>query len=213
MMRRVLSIPKTLYVNLRCFSLKEAIKLRVRVAYDIKIRRLHRNCIVFEDPKGTVSFGFGEPSFNQGRGGYLNFGPNGQMIVADNAYISKGSKINVNGKLSLGKRFGCNANLLISCEKDITIEDNVTIGWGVTILDSDGHDIMIGDRKTNEPRSVIIGSHCWICSEATILKGTELAPDTVVGFGATVSGKFLEPNTLVANKTAQVLRHEIKWKK
>ena len=45
-MRMLLSVPKTLYFNLRCFDFKTALKTPVLVAYDTRLTELKRGVIL-----------------------------------------------------------------------------------------------------------------------------------------------------------------------
>ena len=81
-------------------------------------------------------------------------------------------------------------------------------------MNSDSHPIY--DRKTgamiNRPtRPLVIGAHSWLATHAVILKGAQLAAGTVVGYNATVSGRFEEENTVLAGCPARVVRRDVDW--
>ncbi|MCB1753390.1 MAG: acyltransferase [Gammaproteobacteria bacterium] len=59
------------------------------------------------------------------------------------------------------------------------------------------------DRST---ASIVIGEHCWIGVNATILPGVELGPNTVVGAGSVVTRSFSEGNQVIAGNPARVIR-------
>ena len=141
---KILSLPKTIYVNFKCFDILEAFKLRVRVHYKVRCKNLRKGCIEFQNQTGILNVGFSAGSFEMGNNycGALMFGNRGKIILKGNAYLSAGSIVNCQGVISLGREFEANARLLISCENKISIGDNPAIGWEVTICDSDGHDII-----------------------------------------------------------------------
>lgn len=143
----------------------------------------------------------------------LDFHQHGELIVQNSAYFPESSVININGILRLGRNFGCNSGLLISCEKAITIGDNIAIGWDVTVVDSDGHDILVGENVINKPQKVSIGDHCWLCSKSSILKGSLLPDGTIVGYGTIVSGILKEPNTIVAGNPCRAVKTSIEWRR
>lgn len=50
MVKYLLSLPKTIYVNFKVFSFADAIKLPVTVSYNTTIRRIEKGCIQFGGP-------------------------------------------------------------------------------------------------------------------------------------------------------------------
>jgi len=63
----------------------------------------------------------------------------------------------------------------------------------------------------NTPKPIIIGDHVWVGYNVKMTKGTEIANDTIIGTSTVVSGKFLEPNTIIAGNPAKVIKRNIKW--
>lgn len=144
---------------------------------------------------------------------YLNFHSEGTLHVADTAKFSNGCSINIGGNVHLGKNFTCNAGFVLSAENKVSIGDDCLFGWNVNILDGDGHDILIDKKKVNTSRPIHIGNHCWICSNVTILKGTFLENESVVGTGTIVSKSFENNgNVLISGNPARVSKNEIEWK-
>lgn len=144
-LEKLISVPKTIYVNFKVFPFKEALKFRVSVSCRIRCQNLRKGCIEFISPSGKLNIGFSNGSFNMGRDykGTVSFGKNGKLIIKDKAYLPAGVLINCNGVINLGSNFESNVRLLISCEKKISIGDNPAIGWDVSIVDGDGHDIFL----------------------------------------------------------------------
>ena len=67
------------------------------------------------------------------------------------------------------------------------------------------------NKPISEPKDVYIGKHCWITSRCTILKGTHLPNNTVVGANSLVNKKFTQENTLIAGSPAVVIKERVKW--
>lgn len=89
---------------------------------------------------------------------------------------------------------------------DSLFSDNVKI-WATdthTILDSQDNIINIG-------KSIIIGSHVWICQDVCILKNTTIPNNSIVGIGSIVTKKFSEENSIIAGNPARVVKRGIKW--
>ena len=63
-------------------------------------------------------------------------------------------------------------------------------------------------------KEVNIENHVWIASDCTILKGTQIASDSVIGCNSLVCGiKVEEKNSLIAGSPAKVKKTDIVWNK
>ena len=80
----------------------------------------------------------------------------------------------------------------IHARKQITIGEGCVIASGVNIIDSNGHVVKSLDRTKgmDEPMPVTIGRNVWIGMNATILKGTTIGDNSIVGAGAVVKGTY-----------------------
>lgn len=212
MISRVRSLIKSIWFNFIVFPFGKAIYLPVLISCDVTVRNIRRGCIVIPE-KGKLKIGFAQGSFEIGRGqrGFLDFRDDGKIIVADNAVIPAGSIINVAGTLYLGKNFESNANLKVSCGTEIHFGDDMAIGWNVTVIDGDGHDILINGKQSNEDKPIFIGNHVWLCAECTILKGVSIADNCVIGYQSVVSKNITEEGSVVGGNPAKVLRTRVTW--
>ena len=72
----------------------------------------------------------------------------------------------------------------------------------ITIFNTDAHPVFNKDTREiiNKVNGVEIGRHCWLGTNSTILKNTQIADDCIVGWGSVVSGKHLTPNCAIAGK-------------
>ena len=120
-----------------------------------------------------------------------------------------------NSYIKIGKNFSSNeVNFrILEGNSKVIIGDNCMFSCSIDIFNSDAHVIMKKGEKIpyNQPKPVIIGNHVWVGYNVTILKGTEIAYNTIVGACAVVSGKFKEPNTVIAGNPAQIVKHDIEW--
>jgi len=92
----------------------------------------------------------------------------------------------------------------ISVAKKITIGNNVLIGTGVIITDSDSHPIHFVDRETSKEaiaQEVRIGDEVFIGARAIILKGVTVGMGAVIGAGSVVT-KDVSTFTVVAGNPA-----------
>lgn len=117
-----------------------------------------------------------------------------EIIVGDNTYI---------GGVHLAAT-GINKKILIG--KDCMFSSGIVVRTG------DSHSIINVDNneKINPEQDVVIDAHVWIAQNVTILKGSHISKDSVVGCGAIVSDSF-EQNSLIVGVPAKSIKKGISW--
>lgn len=94
------------------------------------------------------------------------------------------------GKIVIGENVVLQGTAIVSYEK-VVIENNVTFGPNVTIMDSSGHPLLGRGRNDEASRitsaPVYIGEHAWIGMSAVILKGVTVGKHAVIGAGSIVN--------------------------
>jgi acetyltransferase-like isoleucine patch superfamily enzyme len=93
---------------------------------------------------------------------------------------------------------------LFAASERITVGERTEIGIGCMVLDSDLH------RLDNEspppaPQPVTIGSHVWMPSYITVLKGVTIGDHCVIGAGSLVT-ESIPPCSLALGRPARVVR-------
>lgn len=198
---------RSIRFNWECFPWREAIKMPVLLHYKLKLgARGHRGAIRIEGPirPRMLTFGIHQGSFNMASENmYLKIESGGQIIVHGPITFYKGCNITVckNAILDVGKGCDFNANLIVSVARKIQLGEQVFVGWNVTIIDGDGHDIIdlqSGD-VINDNRPVIIGDRCWLAGNTTILKGVHLADNVIVPNGTVLHKSCSTSNCIFAN--------------
>lgn len=118
------------------------------------------------------------------------------IIIGDNTYIG-GAHIAVTGN---------HKSIIIGCES--------MLSDGIVIRTGDSHAIIdeSSGTKINPEQDVVIDDHVWIAQNATILKGSHLFKDSVVGCNSVVCGVY-DSNSLIAGVPARVLKIGINWDK
>jgi acetyltransferase-like isoleucine patch superfamily enzyme len=115
------------------------------------------------------------------------------------------------GKLCIGNNVGM-SNIAITCANDIQIGNNVMIGSGCRIYDTDFHSIapstrigpMRDDTKArNKP--IIIEDYAFIGADTCILKGSKIGFASVIGASSVVSGN-VPPMQIWAGNPARFIR-------
>lgn len=214
---RLLSLPKTLYVNCKLFPLSVALRLPVFVHYRTKLAHIERGSVKL----GTVRRGIVQIGFHGTKGippvvdsaCYLELRKGAQVFLEGSARFAIGTSIRVGGKLNIGDDFSCNVNCLISCNNEITFGKECLIGWNVNVRDSDNHTIVIdGKPRENDFAPVHIGDHVWIGSYADILKGGAVSSNSIVGYRACVTKPLdSEDGVCLAGCPAKVIRNNVNW--
>lgn len=128
----------------------------------------------------------------------------GDLIVFDIPKMFSPEKITVGNGLKL------NANVFLNGRSGITIGNDVTISYGAKIL-STGYDLdeffNTGERVHFEDKPIVIGNHCWICTDAIILPGVKITGEyVVIAAGAVVTKDITESKVIVAGNPATIVK-------
>lgn len=111
------------------------------------------------------------------------------------AYLSIGSNVGVSGAT-------------ISCENKISIGNNVLIGSGVLITDSDAHPIhpsLRNNREHIKTAPILIEDDVFIGARSIVLKGVRIGKGSVIGAGSVVS-QNIPPMCIAAGNPAKVIK-------
>lgn len=192
------------------FPINKAIKFPILVGRNVKLMNLRKGCIECTDKFGIIRLGVNEGFYglHHRERSFLNFNKYGKLICKGSVFISSKYHINISGRVFIGNNFHSNTGLLISCEKDISFGNDTLIGWNVTIIDGDGHNVVFNNAKINYPKSIVIGNHCWIAANTTILKGVSLMDNTIIPAMCCITKSSDTPNCIFKNK---VLKTNINW--
>ncbi|WP_291039421.1 DapH/DapD/GlmU-related protein [Dyadobacter sp. 50-39] len=116
------------------------------------------------------------------------------------------------GRLTIGNNVGISCTAIV-CWSAITIEDNVRIGGGVVIYDTDFHSLDIHERLA-EPevtaniatRPVTVKRNAFIGAHSVILKGVTIGYNSVIGAGSVVT-RSVPDNQIWAGNPARLIRN------
>jgi acetyltransferase-like isoleucine patch superfamily enzyme len=129
---------------------------------------------------------------------WVILGPGMQTVVASGAELAIGGETYVTG------------NSQILCAKRVEIGWGCAISYGVTIIDSDAHDITIGGRPRPQRGPVRIGDHVWIGTGVTVLKGVTIGDGAVIAAGAVVTSD-VPAKCLAGGVPARVINDDVAW--
>ena len=120
-------------------------------------------------------------------------------------FVDKGAVLNI------GKNVGISQTAII-CHINICIEDNVKIGGGVCIYDTDFHSLnplirsSIEDVKFKSSLSVKIRKNAFIGAHSLILKGVTVGENSIIGAGSVVT-KSIPDNQIWAGNPAKFIKN------
>lgn len=208
---------RSIPLNFKLFPLKIAYKLPLIVSPFVKIKSL-KGVVKLESPivkTGMLEVGFGNVGIFDSVLSRTLLDINGKMIFYGKAAIGHGSKISVgkDGVLEIGKAFHITAESSIVCHKKIKFGDNVLISWENLFMDTDFHKIRILNEINNEPEEIIIGDNVWFGCRSTILKGSKISDNSVVGANSLINKQFEENNVLITGNPSRVIKKNITWEK
>ena len=124
-----------------------------------------------------------------GAGTVVNSGGSWNMIGGDTRTVLRTV---AQGKINIGRHVGISNSALVSGGAGIIVEDNVFIGGGCKIYDTDFHSTIYTYRmQSPDPdihtKSVCLGEGCFIGAHSIILKGVTVGRGAVVGAGSVVA--------------------------
>lgn len=156
--------------------------------------------------------------------------------VDERAYLRVGENCLLNGpivfeartgQVDIGDRCYIGTNSTILSRNRVTIGNDVTIAWDVTIYDHDSHSMNWRDRAvavklfyerygypdcfdrldwTNVGSApIVIGDRVWMGFGVTVLKGVTVGEGAIIASRSVVT-RNVEPYTIVAGNPAQMVR-------
>jgi acetyltransferase-like isoleucine patch superfamily enzyme len=116
-----------------------------------------------------------------------------------------------NAILKIGKNVGISSTAIVALQS-ITIGDNVKIGGGVCIYDTDFHALdplkrnnVDSDRETKMNCPVVINDNAFIGAHSTVLKGVTIGKNAIIGACSVVT-KNIPDNEIWAGNPAHFIR-------
>ncbi|SHF37166.1 Acetyltransferase (isoleucine patch superfamily) [Bacteroides faecichinchillae] len=215
----LLSLPKSVWFNFRHLPLRQAVKLPFYVRYGTRISVKGR--IMIEDVNhigmAMIVIGSHEADVSDPKHTTcLTVERGGELVFQHSAHIGLGTKIFVKhgARMYLGDNFAVSANSEFVCYKSMVMGRDIQFAWNCLVMDSDTHSIYgcnDAKKKINPDKEVRIDDKVWIGCRVTILKGTHLPSNCVVGATSFVSGSKFEPNSLIVGSPAKSVKHISGW--
>lgn len=198
---------QTFLFNFRAFPVRIAVKFPVYVYGKVNI--IHVGDIVLNSSQQRGMIHIGENFYKSHT--KLFFNNWGVLRIGNNVVIRSGVDIFNRGEIFFGENVEISENSFISISSLLVIDNNTSIGYSTSIVDTDDHYML--DMKSlnvsNNTKSIRIGCNCWIGSNTYIKKGAIL-PDfiTIASPNALVAKdySFLEPDSILAGAPASLIK-------
>lgn len=135
---------------------------------------------------------------------YLAIMQNGFIKIESHLYTRANCQIIAQrGKIHIGRNVFFNQNVSITALDSIKIEDGVTIGNNVVIVDHD-HDISDMNNSDFVSEPIVIRQGTWIGANCVVLKGVSIGEHAVVAAGSVVT-KAVPDYAIVVGVPAKVV--------
>lgn len=215
----LLSLPRSLYYNIRLLPLSQAIRIPIFLSNHVTVK-LQKGCQVKVSSNrihaGMIKIGYSQCDFFLARHhkSTLDLGQ-GYLIFEGRGNIGAGAKLSIDkgGSLIFGNQFWSTGPILIITRRLIQFGCNCVLSWNITIMDHDAHYIFDNyGTKINEDKAVFLGDHVWLGCNSTILKGTQLSADTIVAANSIVANKKISlSHVILAGSPLEIKRTNIIW--
>ena len=128
-------------------------------------------------------------------------GRNTRLSFSKTSHVAFGAHLVSNGRLvivvgpnaclTVGERTYFNEGSMISCLEAVSIGRGCRFGPNVRIFDNDHRfSAKHGVSQEHITAPVTIGAHCWLGANVTVLRGTQIGDNCVIGAGCVVKGSI-----------------------
>ncbi len=95
----------------------------------------------------------------------------------------------------------------------ITIGEECIFSSKIELRTGDSHTVLRKGtmERINPSLSIGIGDHVWVGTKVTMLKGTQVPRDCVVGAGSLLCRAYEHPNCVIAGVPAKEVKQDIDW--
>ena len=95
----------------------------------------------------------------------------------------------------------------------VTIGSDCLFAYDVDIRTGDSHSIIdiTTNKRLNYAKNIVIGNHVWVAAHVSILKGSNIASNSIVATRSLVTKPFDKENVLLGGSPASVLKENINW--
>lgn len=94
----------------------------------------------------------------------------------------------------------------------MAVDKDCIFSVNIFVMNGDSHTIYNAqNEKVNHAKDVTIGNHVWIGHSVTILKGTIIENDAIIGANSIIPGKHIASGCIAVGNPAKVIKSDIHW--
>jgi acetyltransferase-like isoleucine patch superfamily enzyme len=123
--------------------------------------------------------------------------------------VQTGAILEIGGSSVIQSGITCDTKILVL--KRVVIGKDFGCSWNCFITDSDWHGVEHAGKPSPSQSDVVIGDRVWICPDCSILKGSVIGNDSIIGTKSMLRGKTFPPNSLIAGIPAKAVEGNVKW--
>lgn len=211
-----LNLIMTLWINLRWFPLKIALKFPVYVYGKVKYMGNGKAEIMGDVKRGMIvinkTYPWG-PANPIDKTTILN---SGVVVFNGPAVIKTGVKIAIekDAALNLGRGVCLADSTIIGCSNSIRLGNYVRIAHRTQIFDTNYHfiiDMKTGKVNDNKFR-ITIGDYCWVANTVSICGNIDLPRYTIVASNSLLTKALpnMQENTMIGGIPAKIIRTDVR---
>lgn len=118
-----------------------------------------------------------------------------KLLLNENAFLCCSD----HGTIEIGRDVSINRNSIIVSKEKIVIGNNTSIGPNVCIYDHDHDYDKFGFKKSVfKTAPVIIGENVWIGANVTILRGSRIGNNSIIGANSLIKGEVPESTIAIS---------------
>ncbi|MBC8238712.1 MAG: acyltransferase [Helicobacteraceae bacterium] len=121
-------------------------------------------------------------------------------ILGDNSSIYIGKNCIIGHESYLSAKEG----------RTLIVKDNCSLSRNVKVMTSDGHPIYQNNKIINHAVDITLENNVWVADNVTILKGSNIGANSVLGINSTVT-KSVPSNSIAVGNPAKVVKQNISW--
>ncbi|MBK5442691.1 acyltransferase [Peribacillus sp. TH24] len=145
-------------------------------------------------------------------------GNNNKITIGENVRVRQGDLYieDDNNLIKIGNSTSIMGytHIAVTEGKKAIIGEECMFSSDVVIRTGDSHSIIDnGGSRVNQARDVIIGDHVWLGNKTTILKGSTISSNSIVGTGSIVTKEFKKANVILVGNPAKIVRENTNWLK
>lgn len=143
------------------------------------------------------------------------YGNNNSVVIENDCaghgleiWSSEGSQVHIKEH----SHFAGKSHLAATEGKKISIGERCLFASEIVFRTGDSHSVLdLQGNRLNFAKDILIGNHVWIGQYVTVLKGTIVGNDCIVGTNSLLTGKMYDRNCVIAGNPAKVIKRDMTW--